>query len=317
MEQQFVVSAPPHIRVKGEDTPGVMRAVNMSLLPTLIASIYIFGWRSLLVVAVSIASCVAAEAISQKMLGRKISIKDSSAVVTGLLFAFTLPPAIPLWIVVVGAVIAIFIVKQLFGGLGYNIFNPALAARAILLSSWPAAMTTWTLPVLSFGGVDAVTGASPLTVIKMHLSQSAPSYWAMFAGSIPGSIGETCKITLLIGAAILLIRKVIDWRTPASFIGVVALLSFFFKRDPVSEILSGGLILGAFFMATDMVTAPTTKNGKLIFGLGCGAITSLIRACGGFPEGVCYSILFMNCLTPLIDKYVKPRRFGAVKAVKG
>jgi len=314
MEEQFIVSASPHIRVKGEDTPRVMRAVNMSLLPTLIASVYIFGWRSLLVIAVSIASCIAAEAVSQKMLGRKITVRDGSAAVTGLLFAFTLPPAIPLWIVVVGAVIAIFIVKQLFGGLGYNIFNPALAARAVLLASWPAAMTTWTVPVLSFCGVDAVTGASPLNIVKMHLAHlgvpSAPSYWAMFAGSIPGSIGETCKLTLLIGAAILIIRKVIDWRTPASFIGAVAVLSFFFKRDPVSEILSGGLILGAFFMATDMVTAPTTKKGKLIFGLGCGAITSLIRIYGGFPEGVCYSILFMNCLTPLIDKYVRPRRFG-------
>jgi len=309
MQEKFVVSTSPHIRID-EDTSGIMRAVNMSLLPTLIASAYIFGWRVLLVVALSVFSCIVSEVISQKLLGKKITVRDGSAAVTGILFAFTLPPQVPLWMVVIGAVIAIFLVKQLFGGLGYNIFNPALAARAVLLSSWPTCMTGWTSPVLSFCGADAITSASPLNIVKMHLAQPLPSYWSLFIGNVPGSIGETCKLTLLIGAAILLIKNIIDWRIPVSFIGVVALLSILFKRDPVFEILSGGLILGAFFMATDMVTAPTTRKGKIIFGAGCGAITSLIRVYGGFPEGVCYSILFMNCLTPLIDKYVRPRRFG-------
>ncbi|OIN96661.1 hypothetical protein AUJ66_05575 [Candidatus Desantisbacteria bacterium CG1_02_38_46] len=309
MENKFIVSSSPHIRID-EDTSRIMRAVNISLLPTLIASIYIFGWRSLLVAIVSVFSCIITEAISQKLLGKKITIKDSSAAVTGLLLAFTLPPGIPLWIVVIGAILAIFLVKQLFGGLGYNIFNPALAARAILLCSWPTHMTTWLAPVCSWRLVDTVTSASPLGIIKIKLGELLPSYSELFLGIVPGSIGETCKLTLLIGAAILLIKKIIDWRTPVSFIAVVGILSLYFGRNPIFEILSGGLILGAFFMATDMVTAPTTKKGKLIFGAGCGAITSLIRVYGGFPEGVCYSILFMNCLTPLIDKYTRPRRFG-------
>lgn len=312
MEEKFIVSTSPHIRVD-EDTHKIMWAVIISLLPTLIASIYIFGWRSLLVIITSIFSCIITEVASQKLLGKKITIKDGSATVTGLLLAFILPPNIPLWMVVIGAVLAIFLVKQLFGGLGYNIFNPALTARAILLSSWPIQMTTWTAPVLSFFKTDAITSASPLNIVKMHLQQPLPSYWNLFIGNIPGSLGETCKLTLLIGAAILLIKNIIDWRTPLSFIGVVIILSFVFKRDPVFEILSGGLVLGAFFMATDMVTAPTTRKGKLIFGAGCGALTSLIRVYGGFPEGVCYSILFMNCFTPLIERYIRPRRFGIRK----
>ena len=312
MENKFIVSVSPHIKID-EDTSRIMRAVNISLLPSLAASAYIFGWRILLVVAVSVLSCIITEAITQKLMRKKVTINDGSAAVTGLLLAFILPPNIPLWIVVIGAVLAIFLVKQLFGGLGYNIFNPALAARAILLSSWPVHMTTWTTPVLSFIGTDAVTSASPLNLIKMHLGQTLPSYWNLFIGNIPGSLGETCKLTLLLGAAILLIKKIIDWRTPLSFIGVVAIFSIIFRRNPVFEILSGGLILGAFFMATDMVTAPTTRKGKLIFGAGCGVLTSLIRVYGGFPEGVCYSILFMNSLTPLIEKYVRPRRFGTLR----
>jgi electron transport complex protein RnfD len=219
----------------------------------------------------------------------------------------------------IGGFMAIFVVKQLFGGLGFNIFNPALAARAILLSSWPVALTTWVKPTQSVLAVDAVTAATPLGIIKEATgaggaTQPASSYLDLFVGNVPGSLGETCKVALLLGAILLFVYKIIDWRIPCTFIGTVAVLSIPMGRDPLAAVLSGGLILGAFFMATDLVTSPTTKGGKLLFGLGCGALTSLIRSYGGFPEGVCYSILFMNSLTPLIDKYVQPRVFGTKRA---
>jgi electron transport complex protein RnfD len=217
--------------------------------------------------------------------------------------------------VCIGGFIAIFLVKQLFGGLGYNIFNPALAARAVLLSSWPVAMTTWSLPVKTFGLADAVTGASPLGLVKeaarAGLAPDLP-YRAMdlFLGNIPGSLGETCKAALLLGAAVLIVTRIVDWRIPIPFIATVVALSFFFGRDPLTEILSGGLILGAFYMATDLVTSPTTRTGRVIFGCVCGLLTTLTRNFGGFPEGVCYAILFMNMLTPLMEQYIRPRRFG-------
>jgi len=256
-------------------------------------------------------------------------VTDGSAVVTGILLAFTLPPTTPLWMVAIGGFLAIFVAKQLFGGLGFNIFNPALAARAILLSSWPVAMTTWVKPVRTFMAanavtsastvVDAVTGATPLGILKEAArvegaAQSAYSHLNLLIGNIPGSLGETCKVALILGAILLFAYKVIDWRIPAAFIGTVALLSIPFGREPIGAMLSGGLILGAFFMATDLVTSPTTKNGKLIFGIGCGALTALIRSYGGFPEGVCYSILLMNCVAPLIDKCLQPRVFGTKRA---
>jgi len=311
MENKLIVSASPHIRTN-ENTRGIMGWVVLALIPTVIASIYIFGLRSLWVILTCIITCVLTELITNKlMLKEKAAKPNASPTITGILLAFCLPPTIPLWMAAIGSFFAIFLVKQLFGGLGYNIFNPALAARAILLASWPVAMTTWIKPVCSWAGADAITSASPLAIVKMKLVETLPSYSQLFMGTIPGSLGETCKLTLLIGAAILFIKKIIDWRIPFTFIGIVAILSLAFGRDPLFEILSGGVILGAFFMATDMVTAPTSTTGKLIFGCGCGAITALIRNFGGFPEGVCYSILFMNCLTPLIEKYSKPRRFGA------
>jgi electron transport complex protein RnfD len=241
-------------------------------------------------------------------------------VVTGILLAFTLPPTTPLWMTAIGGFLAIFVVKQLFGGLGYNIFNPALAARAILLASWPVALTTWMLPAQSFLAVDAVTGPTQLGILKEAATAGTAaqpttySYLQLFLGSVPGSLGETCKVALLLGAALLFAYRIIDWRIPATFIGTVAVLSIPMGRDPLAAVLSGGLILGACFMATDLVTSPTTKGGKLLFGFGCGALTALIRSYGGFPEGVCYSILFMNCLTPMIDKYVQPRVFGTARA---
>jgi electron transport complex protein RnfD len=296
-----------------------MRLVCVSLLPAAVASVYLFGLRSLFVIVVSVLACVLTEFACNRVFGKESTVSDGSAAVTGMLLAFTLPPATPLWMAAIGGFLAIFVVKQLFGGLGYNIFNPALAARAILLSSWPVALTTWVKPVNSFLAMDAVTSASPLGVLKEapvagSAVSAAPGYLDLFLGHVPGSLGETCKVALLLGAALLLALKIIDWRIPVTFIGMVAILSVFLGRDPLAAVLSGGLILGAFFMATDLVTSPTTKGGKLIFGVGCGVITALIRSYGGFPEGVCYSILFMNCLTPLIDRYVQPRVFGTKRA---
>jgi electron transport complex protein RnfD len=222
--------------------------------------------------------------------------------------------------IVIGAVVAIFLVKQLFGGLGYNIFNPALAARAVLLSSWPVAMTAWSEPVRSFFRADVVTAATPLGLMKeaarTHAAFTPPGYLDQFLGNIPGSLGETTKAALLAGAALLLVLRIVDWRTPVSFLAAMAALSAVLGRNPAFDLLAGGAVLGAFFMATDMVTSPTTKTGRWIFGAACGLLTVLIRAYGGFPEGVCYAILFMNALNPMIEKYARPRRFGARRLKK-
>jgi electron transport complex protein RnfD len=298
-----------------------MRGVCISLAPAALASIYIFGWRALMVIAVSVLVSIATEVLSQLVFKREITVRDGSAVVTGILLAFTLPVHTPLWMVAAGAFVAIFLVKQLFGGIGHNIFNPALAARAVLLSSFPVAMTAWSTPVLSLGRADATAAASVLGMVKeaakAGTSAALPyGYLDLLLGAVPGSLGETCKAALLLGAAFLMIRRIIDWRIPVTFLGSVALLSFIVGKDPLFAVLSGGLILGAFFMATDYVTAPTTLNGRLIFGLGCGVVTFLIRQYGGFPEGVCYAILFMNCLSPLIELAVRPRRFGAPRRVR-
>jgi electron transport complex protein RnfD len=296
-----------------------MRLVCVALLPGALASVYIFGVKALFVIVVSVLTCVLTELLCNRVFRKEITVTDCSAVVTGILLAFTLPPTTPLWMVAVGGFLAIFVAKQLFGGLGYNIFNPALAARAILLSSWPVALTTWVKPAKSFLALDAVTAATPLGIIKEAAvaggaTHPAYSYLDLLLGNVPGSLGETCKIALLLGAILLFVFKIIDWRIPFTFIGTVAVLSVPMGRDPLAAVLSGGLILGAFFMATDLVTSPTTRGGKLLFGVGCGVLTSLIRSYGGFPEGVCYSILFMNCLTPIIDKYVQPRVFGTKRA---
>ncbi len=321
MESKLVVSVSPHLRVR-ENASRVMWEVNIALLPALAASIYLFGWRAAAVIGVSVAVSLLTEVLSELVFKRKISVTDGSAVITGILLAFTLPPNIPLWIVAIGAFIAVFLVKQLFGGLGYNIFNPALAARAVLQTSFPAALVAWTVPVLSVGGADAVSAASALGVVKEAAragtaAQVHYGYLDLLLGNVPGSLGETCKVALLIGAAYLMIRGIVNWRIPLTFLATVALLSFIVGKDPLFELLSGGIILGAFFMATDYVTSPTTSMGRLIFGFGAGGITFLIRQFGGFPEGVCYAILFMNCLTPFIDSYVKPRRFGARRPAKG
>jgi electron transport complex protein RnfD len=320
MPDRLVVSVSPHFRDR-DDTARVMWSVVVALVPALAASIYLFGWRALVLEAVSVAVALVTELLCERIYKREVSIRDGSAVVTGILLAFTCPPQTPIWMMALGSFIAIFLVKQLFGGIGYNIFNPALAARAILLASFPVVMTSWAAPVTSFLGVDATSAASALGTIKEAARAgtavapgSLPGYLALLLGNVPGSIGETSKVALLLGAAFLFIRRIIDWRIPVTFVAAVAVLSFVVGRDPLFEVLSGGLILGAFFMATDYVTSPTTSKGRIIFGLGAGVVTFLIRDYGGFPEGVCYAILFMNVCSPLIEMYVRPRRFGAVKA---
>ena len=315
MAVSFVVSTSPHIRTP-DTSSRTMWLVNVALLPAAVAAAVIFGRRALVVIAVSVAVAMLTEVLSQMVFRRKSTITDGSAVVTGLLLAFTLPSTTPVWMVGLGSFVAIFLVKQLFGGLGFNIFNPALAARAVLLASFPVALTSWSAPVASFLQADVVSSATVLTTVKEGGAR-AWGYLDLLLGTIPGSVGETCKIALIAGFLFLILMRAVDWRIPLSFVGSAVLLAALLGRDPLGELLAGGLILGALFMATDTVTSPTSAWGRVIFGIGCGLLTALIRVYGGFPEGVCYAIIFMNCLTPLIDKYVVPRRFGAPKTEPG
>ncbi len=315
----LVVAAPPHL-FRRELTPRIMLDVLLALAPACLAGLYFFGPRAMAVVATGVASAMIAEAAVQKLMGRPVQVLDFSAAVTGLLLALNLPPTAPLWLAAVGAFFAVVIVKQLFGGLGGNFLNPALAARAFLMAAWPTQMTTWS--AAGDWGLNALTGATPLAYLKRGMLHRVPHYMDLLLGWIPGTIGETCALALLVGAAYLLWRRVIDWRIPATFIGTVALLTWAlgpqgpFTGDPLAHVLAGGLILGAFFMATDYVTSPVTPRGRVIFGAGCGLLTVLIRLYGGFPEGVSYSILIMNIAAPLIERYTMPRKFGEVKRAR-
>ena len=319
MESNFIITSSPHLRDK-DSTRSIMRDVIIALLPASLAGIYYFGIRTLLVMAATVAACVISEFLCRKMMKREQTIQDLSAVVTGLLLALNLPPQVPIWIAVVGGAIAIFIVKQLFGGIGQNFMNPALTARAMLLISWPVAMTKWMAPrpgSIFETTVDAVSSVTPIEA--MEWTSTPPSYMDMFLGNISGSIGEISKAAILIGAIYLLVRRVIKPIIPLTFIGTVALFTWifggdsWFTGDVLGHILSGGLIFGAFFMATDYTTSPLSCKGKIIFGIGAGILTSIIRLWGGYPEGVSFGILLMNVVTPLIDRYTIPRSFGGVK----
>jgi electron transport complex protein RnfD len=285
--------------------------VVIALIPASVASIYFFGLGAVRIILVTVASALLTEFLIQVLTKKPITVSDGSAFITGLLLVFVLPPGIPLWMAALGGFIAIALGKQVFGGLGNNIFNPALVARAILLVSWPGMMTTWRRPF------EAITTATPLAILKEHLPFQLPSYKDLFLGQIAGSLGETSALALLIGAIYLLAKRRITYHIPLSFVGSVALLTWifggegFFHGDALFHILAGGLILGACFMATDPVTSPITPKGKLIMGIGCGIMVVLIRLIGGYPEGVCYSILLMNAFTPLIDRFTVPRRLGA------
>ncbi|MBM7871060.1 electron transport complex protein RnfD [Clostridium pascui] len=303
----YTVSSSPHIRAK-DTTQSIMRDVVIALLPATAAGVYFFKLQGLLVILASVLSCVAAEYIWQKATHRKVTISDLSAVVTGLLLAFNLPASVPLWLPVIGGFVAIIIGKQFFGGIGQNIVNPALLARAFLLASWPVAMTTWTL--------DGSTTATPLAFLKgVEATGQAPSLMNVFIGNVGGCIGETSALAIILGAAYLFAKRIIDWRAPVTFIATTFIMTAIAGRsaNPVYELFAGGLMLGAFFMATDYATSPITPRGRIIFGIGCGVITGLIRIFGGYPEGVSYSILVMNLFVPLIERWTVPRTFGKEK----
>lgn len=305
MNNKVKLSVSPHIH-SGKSTSGIMMDVLISLLPATIAGAVIFGLRALLVVAVCVAACVAFEALFNKLMKQHQTIGDFSAMVTGLLLALNLPANIPLWQCVIGSLFAIVVVKCLFGGIGCNPVNPAITARVFMLIAF-GSMTVQAFPTV----VDTVAGATPL-----GLSDKAelPSLLDMFLGLKGGAIGETCGLALLLGFIYLLVRHVITWHVPVAFIGTVYVCSFFMEgMDPVAAlemILSGGLFIGAIFMATDYVTSPSTAAGKLIFGLGAGLITVVIRYYGVYPEGVSFAILFMNILTPYIDSWTRHKVFG-------
>jgi electron transport complex protein RnfD len=306
MERLLAVSSSPHIHAP-QDTRAIMAWVLAALVPAGLSGVYFFGPMAAAVMAVCVASCVASEYLWQKFAKQVSTIGDLSAAVTGLLLAYNMPPAIPLWMAAVGGVFSIIVVKQFFGGIGFNIVNPALAGRAFMMSSWPAQMTSWT--------VDGMSSATPLAMVKEGIFEGLPSVCDLFIGHVGGCIGETSVIALLLGFAILLYKEIINWHIPAVYIGTVGVLAVVFGRPlgPLFEIFAGGLFLGAIFMATDYTTSPMTKRGKIIFALGCGILTSLIRNFGGYPEGISYAILIMNLTVPLIDKITRPRIFGEVK----
>jgi len=312
---KLIVSTSPHIKTK-DSYKKIMWSVVLALIPTGIAGVFIFGISALKVIVIAVISSLLTEAFIQKLRNKKITIFDGSSFITGLLLAYNLPPKVPWWIPMIGSFFAIAIAKQAFGGLGHNIFNPALAGRAFLLASWPRYLTTWQYPRWH---IDTLTTATPLGIVKEKIPLNLPSYGKLFIGDKAGCIGEVCILAILLGAIFLLYKGYIRWYTPFTFIFTVGLLSWIFmgeglfKGDWLFYILSGGLFLGAFFMATDYVTTPLTKKGKFIFGFGCGILTFLIRKFGGYPEGVSYSILIMNAFTPLIDRYTKTKKFGYKK----
>ncbi len=324
-DKKYLVTSTPHIR-SGDSIEKIMGHVVIALLPAVLAGFYFFGFRAAAVVALSVLSSVFFEWGFQKLVKKEITAKDNSAIVTGLLLGLNLPASSPFWMPVVGSLVAIVIVKQLFGGLGQNFMNPALAARAFLLASYPTQMTAWTTPVnnpLNFG-IDMVSTATPLGLLKEGaFTPATADFINAFIGNIGGCIGETSAIALIIGGLYLLYKKVITWHIPVSFIGSFFILSFIFGRNglftgnPLYEIIVGGLMLGAFFMATDYSSSPVAAKGRIIYGIGCGLMTALIRCYGGYPEGVSYSILLMNLTVPLIDKYIRPAVFGVKKTMKG
>ena len=326
---KLIATSNPHIR-SNETTRSIMLDVIIAMLPALAFAIFNFGLRALTLTAVSVVGCIFWEWLYRKLMKKPQSIGDLSCVVTGMLLAFVCPVQMPYWMILIGDFFAIIVVKQLFGGIGKNFLNPALAGRAVLLASYAGTMTSWVDPAAGkapiIGSVaDVVTTATPLAVMKTgDFAALTGTYNVgnMFIGQIPGSLGEVSALALLIGGAYLIWRKVINWQTPVSYIATVAVLTFLFPKQGsglewmLYSVFGGGLFLGAFFMATDYATSPVTKKGQLIFGIGCGLFTVLIRYFGSYNEGVCYSIMVMNLLVALIDKYTKPTRFGVVKSDK-
>ncbi len=344
MEQRmWKVSASPHLNDK-ESISKIMWLVAASLAPAGIGAVYFFGAHAAWVIFWAVVAAVGTEAAIQKLMGKPVTVSDGSAFVTGLLLAYNMPAESPFWLPIIGSIFAIGLGKQIFGGLGYNPMNPALLGRAFLLASWPTHMTIFKTPPHggTISGIDVETGATPLNLLKLsqdvlrqvkinpaevpaqkvaeateHISKLYDAYGNLFWGKVGGCLGETSVFLLLLGAAFLLYKRYIDLRIPVGYIGTVALLTWMFggtdglfTGNPLFHVLAGGLILGAFFMATDMVTSPITPKGQWAFGIGCGVITVVIRLIGGYPEGVSYSILLMNLTVPLLDRWAKPTIFG-------
>jgi electron transport complex protein RnfD len=329
---KLFVSVSPHYK-NTETVNKIMWTVVATLLPPLILSVFIFGFQTLIITLVSVASCVGTEYVANRALGRPTdTYKDGSAVITGILLAYVIPPGVPYWMPILGGVMAIYIAKVLLGGLGFNIFNPALIGRAFLVATYPVAMTSaWLTPIRDAAvfkymgaGVDAVSTATPLYVLK-HYGMAAlierfgslsVMYKDFFLGWRPGCIAETSAFLLILGGAYLIYKKYITWHIPVSVLGSIAFFTWvfggetFFTGNPLLAVLSGGSVLGAVYMATDYVTSPTQKKGQIIYGIGIGALTVLIRLKGGYPEGVCYAILLMNAVSPALDGWFKPKRFA-------
>lgn len=308
MDKLYKMGSSPHIRTN-ETIERVMYDVIIALLPALLVSVYFFGVRALTVTLVAVLSAVASEALCQKLMKKEIDVLDGSAIITGILYAFVVPVTLPYPLVILGSVVSIVLGKMVFGGLGHNVFNPALVGRIFIMISYPVAMTKWI-------GVDGSAGATVLDYLKKGEGIDGifnNPYVDMFIGRMGGSLGEVSALAILIGGIYLIIRGQIDWKMPTIIIGAVFLMALIFGENPFYHILSGGLFLGAFFMATDMVTSPYTTSGKIIYALGIAGITMLIRLKGSYPEGVAFSILIMNGVTSIINKYTKPKKFGEVK----
>lgn len=313
---KLIVSSSPHFNGK-KTTQNIMLDVIIGLCPAAIASVIIFGPKALLIIAVCILSCVLSEYLSRKAMKRPQTVGDLSAVVTGLLLALNLPVTINPLIAAFGGVVAIVVVKQMFGGIGQNFVNPALTARIVLMNSFPARMTHWVGAFDYSAAADAVTTATPLSgLMYVDSPNSAPDYLQLLLGTHGGCLGETCALAILLGGLYLIIRKVISPVIPVTYLCTVAVLSAVLGRDPLFDLLAGGLMLGAFFMATDYTTSPLYFGARIVFAIGCGLLTVIIREFGSLPEGVSYSIVLMNIITPLIEQYVKPRAFGKPKEKK-
>ena len=322
---KLIASSSPHIR-SNEDTRSIMLDVIIALLPAMGWSIYCFGIKALVLTLVSVVSCVFFEWAYRKLMKKSCMVGNLSAVVTGMLLSFVCPVDLPWWVIIIGAFFSIVVVKQLYGGIGCNFLNPALAGRAFLLASYATAMTTWAIPKIR---PDVTSAATPMAIMKEGTEEAFTTLMSnysigdMFIGKVGGSLGEVSALCLLVGGIYLLIRKVISWQIPVAYIGTVAILTLIAAPAGIDNVqymlynvFGGGLMLGAIFMATDYATSPVTKPGQLIFGLGCGLLTCFIRRFGSYPEGVCYSILIMNCTTWLLDKYIRPTIYGAVKKEK-
>ena len=327
MSKLLTITPSPHIQ-QGDSVNRIMYRVIFALLPALVWSFFVFGIAVVYVTLTAVAACIIFEWLIQKYIMKKEpTIQDGSAILTGILLAMNLPASIPLWLIVAGSLVAIGVAKLSFGGLGQNLFNPALVGRVFLLISFPVQMTSW--PNISKVVVDATTEATPLALVKeglkngtpfSELMESLPTYSEMFFGKLSGSMGEVSAILLILGFGYMLLRKVISWHIPVTIVGTIYVFTeilFFINPEtnanPLFHILTGGVMLGAIFMATDMVTSPMSKKGQILYGIGIGAITVCIRVWGAYPEGISFAILIMNAFTPLINNYIKPKRFGETK----